>query len=154
MKTAKLFQNGTSQAVRLPKAIQNSRQWGKNIQKGTSDYTGTDRNYLGFAVGVSWWVPGRFFERWTQSAFYAKERVLLIQYLLDTDICIYLIKKHPPKVIEHFMQHLPRDVAISVITLSELEYGVEKSRYRQRSKVFFLIQNWPTFLKTFDPPPN
>ncbi len=57
-----------------------------------------------------------------------------MQYLLDTNICIYLIKKHPPKVIEHFRQHLPRDVAISVITLFELEYGVEKSRYRQRSK--------------------
>jgi len=57
-----------------------------------------------------------------------------MQYLLDTNICIYLIKKWPKKVIEHLKQHSPVDVAISVITLFELEYGVEKSQYRERSK--------------------
>ena len=56
-----------------------------------------------------------------------------MQYLLDTDICIYLIKKRPLEVIERFRQHPPQDVAISTITLFELEYGVEKSAYRQRS---------------------
>jgi len=45
-----------------------------------------------------------------------------------------LIKKRPSKVLERFRQHSPRDVAISIITLFELEYGVEKSQYRQRSE--------------------
>ena len=57
-----------------------------------------------------------------------------MHYLLDTNICIYLIKKCPPKVLERFRQHSPQDVAISTITLFELEYGVEKSQYQQRSK--------------------
>ena len=57
-----------------------------------------------------------------------------MHYLLDTNICIYLIKKRPPKVLERFRQHSPQDVAISTITLFELEYGVEKSQYQQRSK--------------------
>ena len=57
-----------------------------------------------------------------------------MHYLLDTTICIYLIKKRPPKVLDQFRQHSPRDVAISTITLFELEYGVEKSQYRQRSE--------------------
>lgn len=57
-----------------------------------------------------------------------------MRYLLDTNICIYLIKKRPSGVIERFRQHSPQDVAISIITLFELEYGVEKSLYRQRSK--------------------
>lgn len=57
-----------------------------------------------------------------------------MHYLLDTNICIYLIKKRPSKVLEQFRQHSPQDVAISTITLFELEYGVEKSRYRQRSE--------------------
>jgi tRNA(fMet)-specific endonuclease VapC len=57
-----------------------------------------------------------------------------MHYLLDTNICIYLIKKRPPKVLERFSQHSPQDVAISTITLFELEYGVEKSQYQQRSK--------------------
>ena len=57
-----------------------------------------------------------------------------MHYLLDTNICIYLIKKRPPEVLDRFRQHSPQDVAISTITLFELEYGVEKSQYRQRSK--------------------
>ena len=57
-----------------------------------------------------------------------------MRYLLDTNICIYLIRKRPPEVLERFRQHSPQDVAISAITLFELEYGVEKSRYPQRSK--------------------
>ena len=35
-----------------------------------------------------------------------------MQYLLDTNICIYLIKKHPVTVLERFRQHSPRYVAI------------------------------------------
>jgi tRNA(fMet)-specific endonuclease VapC len=57
-----------------------------------------------------------------------------MRYLLDTNICIYLIKKRPPEVLDRFRQHSPQDVAISIITLFELEYGAEKSQYRQRSK--------------------
>ncbi len=57
-----------------------------------------------------------------------------MHYLLDTNICIYLIKKQPLSVIDRFRQHSPKDVAISTITLFELQYGIEKSQYRQRSK--------------------
>jgi len=57
-----------------------------------------------------------------------------MRYLLDTNICIYLIKKRPSEVLERFRQHSPQDVAISAITLFELQYGVEKSQYRQRSE--------------------
>ena len=57
-----------------------------------------------------------------------------MQYLLDTNICIYLIKKRPPEALVHFKQHSPQDVAISTITLFELEYGVQKSQYLQRSQ--------------------
>lgn len=57
-----------------------------------------------------------------------------MRYLLDTNICIYLIKRRPPEVLERFRQHSPQDVAISTITLFELQYGVEKSQYRQRSE--------------------
>jgi tRNA(fMet)-specific endonuclease VapC len=57
-----------------------------------------------------------------------------MHYLLDTNICIYLIKKRPPEVLDRFRQHSPQDVAISTITLFELQYGVEKSQYPKRSK--------------------
>jgi len=57
-----------------------------------------------------------------------------MRYLLDTNICIYLIKRCPSGVLERFRQHSPQDVAICTITLFELQYGVEKSQYRQRSE--------------------
>lgn len=57
-----------------------------------------------------------------------------MRYLLDTSICIYLIKKHPPTVLEQFRQHSPQDVGISTITLFELECGAQKSRQIQRTR--------------------
>lgn len=47
--------------------------------------------------------------------------------MLDTNICIYIIKKKPTDVIERFRQTRISQVGISSITLSELEYGVAKS---------------------------
>ncbi len=57
-----------------------------------------------------------------------------MRFLFDTDICIYLIKERPDAVLERFRRHSPKDCAISTITLFELQYGVEKSQYRQRSE--------------------
>lgn len=57
-----------------------------------------------------------------------------MEYLLDTNICIYLIKERPPGILERFRQHSPEEVAISVVTLFELQYGVEKSQYREHSE--------------------
>ena len=50
-----------------------------------------------------------------------------MKYLLDTNMCIYIIKKKPESVIKIFSKLKPGDVAISSITVSELFYGVAKS---------------------------
>jgi len=50
-------------------------------------------------------------------------------YVLDTDICIYLIKKSPPEVIKKFKTLLPGEVGISSVTMAELCYGANKSQY-------------------------
>jgi len=46
------------------------------------------------------------------------------RYMLDTNICIYLMKHQPQEVAERFSQCFVGDVVISAITLAELEYGV------------------------------
>ena len=51
----------------------------------------------------------------------------MIKYMLDTNICIYIIKRKPTDVIERFRQTRISLIGISSITLSELEYGVAKS---------------------------
>jgi len=57
-----------------------------------------------------------------------------MNYLLDTNICIYLIKKRPPQVIARFKKLQLEDVAISSVTLAELEYGVKKSQAKEKNQ--------------------
>jgi tRNA(fMet)-specific endonuclease VapC len=46
------------------------------------------------------------------------------KYMLDTNICIYLMKHQPEEVKVRFDQCFVGEVVISAITLAELEYGV------------------------------
>lgn len=48
-------------------------------------------------------------------------------YLLDTNICIYVINERPPEVLQQFLVHEPDGLGISAITASELYWGVCKS---------------------------
>lgn len=57
-----------------------------------------------------------------------------MKYLLDTNICIYLIKGNDEKLIKKFIKRSPFDFAISSITLSELWYGVFKSKKQKENK--------------------
>ncbi|MBD6617727.1 type II toxin-antitoxin system VapC family toxin [Komarekiella sp. 'clone 1'] len=59
-------------------------------------------------------------------------------YLLDTNICIYLIKQKPQKVLDRFQTLNIPDVGISSITVAELEYGVAKSRQQEKNRTALL----------------
>lgn len=50
-----------------------------------------------------------------------------LQYILDTDICIYIIKHKPASVFERFRRCAVGEIGISSITYSELCHGVAKS---------------------------
>lgn len=52
----------------------------------------------------------------------------MIKYLLDTNICIYVIKRRPISVLDKFNEAAGH-IAISSITLAELLHGVEKSQH-------------------------
>jgi tRNA(fMet)-specific endonuclease VapC len=56
----------------------------------------------------------------------------MLRYLLDTNICIYVIKRRPAQMLERFNRHSGHK-AISAITLSELLHGVEKSAAPDRN---------------------
>ena len=57
-----------------------------------------------------------------------------MKLLLDTNICIYVIKNKPAKVLKRFVSHSVGDICISSITLAELQYGVAKSQHVQKNK--------------------
>lgn len=56
-------------------------------------------------------------------------------YLLDTNICIYIIKKKPKTVLGHLKSKLNKDIYISSITIAELEYGIAKSKFPEQNKI-------------------
>ncbi len=57
----------------------------------------------------------------------------MTNYLLDTNICIYLIKKRPPEVFERFQQIQMKQLHIPTIVLFELYYGIEKNNSQRRN---------------------
>jgi tRNA(fMet)-specific endonuclease VapC len=57
------------------------------------------------------------------------------RYLLDTNICIYVIKRKPPAVLTRLQRLRLPDVGISAITLSELQYGVSKSSRPEQNRL-------------------
>ena len=54
------------------------------------------------------------------------------KYLLDTNICIYLTKQQHPAVIKRFDSLAENEVAMSVITFGELQFGAQKSQQRKQ----------------------
>lgn len=51
-----------------------------------------------------------------------------MKYLLDTNICVALIRRQPPALIQQLTSHAPDGVGVSTITVAELHYGVMKSQ--------------------------
>ena len=58
-----------------------------------------------------------------------------MKFMLDTNICIYLIKKKSESVLLHLQASMGEGVSISTITLAELMHGVEASAYPERNSV-------------------
>nr|MBI1228518.1 PIN domain-containing protein [Cytophagales bacterium] len=55
-------------------------------------------------------------------------------YLLDTNICIYVIKQRPEIVLKKLKSHAISAIKISSVTISELYYGVAKSERRKTNE--------------------
>jgi tRNA(fMet)-specific endonuclease VapC len=58
-----------------------------------------------------------------------------MKFMLDTNICIYIIKQKPTSVLERFLRSEISQIGISTITLSELSYGVTKSSRPQQNQI-------------------
>jgi tRNA(fMet)-specific endonuclease VapC len=55
--------------------------------------------------------------------------------MLDTNMCIYLMKNQPREVAQRFAQCSVGDVVMSAITYAELQYGVAVSKAPERERV-------------------
>lgn len=62
-----------------------------------------------------------------------------MRYMLDTNICIYVIKHKPEKVFQKLQEVDPSDVCISSVTYAELVHGVEKSAAVDKNRLALSI---------------
>ena len=60
-----------------------------------------------------------------------------MKYLLDTNMCIYA-QKQEPSVLSKIRENYRDGIAISSITLAELEFGVQASENRERNTIALL----------------
>ena len=54
-----------------------------------------------------------------------------MNYLIDTNICIYIMNQRPPELVQKFKKFEIGQIGISSITVSELNYGVAKSQQKK-----------------------
>ena len=65
-------------------------------------------------------------------------------YLLDTNICIYIINEQPAQVLQRVIQAGRESLAISTVTVAELAFGVAKStRADSRTKLENFLSKFP-----------
>jgi tRNA(fMet)-specific endonuclease VapC len=57
-----------------------------------------------------------------------------VRYLLDTNICIYIRRQHPPKLLARFEEMEPGEAAISIVTYGDLHFGTQKSANADRAR--------------------
>ena len=73
-----------------------------------------------------------------------------MKYLLDTNICIYLIRKKPSSVIQKFNAYSVGDIGISSITAAELYYGVQKSQRQAQNRQALMQFLAPLYIFDFN----
>lgn len=54
--------------------------------------------------------------------------------MLDTDICVHIIRSRPPEIISRLVEHDAFEIGVSAITHSELEYGICKSARPEKNR--------------------
>jgi tRNA(fMet)-specific endonuclease VapC len=75
-----------------------------------------------------------------------------MRYLLDTNICIYVIRRRPPQVLARFQRCAVGDIGLSTVTLAELQYGVAKSAFPERNQAALAAFTLPLEILPFDAP--
>lgn len=75
-----------------------------------------------------------------------------MNYLLDTNICIYIIKKKPLSVIERLKEIPFNHLSVSAITVAELQYGVIKSSLPEKNQLALNEFLTPFSILDFDYP--
>ncbi len=75
-----------------------------------------------------------------------------MKIMLDTNICIYIIKRRPQSVLRRFGLFPVGDIGISTVTLAELEYGAARSAQPRKNRDALQQFISPLDIAAFDKP--
>ncbi len=70
--------------------------------------------------------------------------------LLDTNVCIYLIRRKPIQVLECFERYAAGEIGLSSVTLAELQYGAATSQFPERNRQALEVFTLPLEIAPFD----
>ncbi|NER06768.1 MAG: type II toxin-antitoxin system VapC family toxin [Okeania sp. SIO3C4] len=73
-----------------------------------------------------------------------------MKYILDTNTCIYIIKKRPAEVEKKFREFMPGDIGVSSICLAELNHGIQKSAKVEENQIGLDEFTLPLIIVPFD----
>jgi len=73
-----------------------------------------------------------------------------MKVMLDTNICIAIIKQKPPQALRRFTAYKVGEIGISWVTLAELEFGVAKSQHQEKNQAALDEFVLPLDIATFD----
>jgi tRNA(fMet)-specific endonuclease VapC len=73
-----------------------------------------------------------------------------VKYLLDTNICVHLIRRRPEQVLQRFETLTFGDVGVSSITVAELQFGVQKSQRPLQNQEALALFLAPLIIADFD----
>jgi tRNA(fMet)-specific endonuclease VapC len=78
-------------------------------------------------------------------------RVVTFRYMLDTDICVHLLRRHAPPALERRFREASAEIALSTIALSELRVGLGKRDQTAQSQDRFYRLIDGLLIADFDP---
>ncbi len=117
-------QPGCSHSQGIPTRRQRSRDRKKWFVVGASPV----QKIVGTAIRKPEEVHRWLHEGWQTTATHTDTTEgFLMKVMLDSNICIYIIKQQPRSVLQRFHAFQVGDIGISAITLAELQYGAMKS---------------------------
>ena len=73
-----------------------------------------------------------------------------MRFMLDTDICIYLIRHRPERLLRKLTAQPVGDIGVSSITVAELQYGVQRSSRPEQNAEALALFLLPLIVADFD----
>ncbi len=73
-----------------------------------------------------------------------------MKYMLDTNLCIDIMRERSPSALEKLQAVHPRDVCVSSVTLSELEYGACRSSNPAKNRLLIAEFMTPIDIAPYD----